>query len=306
MNCPVVSIVIPSYNQGAFLEQTLQSVLRQSYPAIECIVIDGCSTDGSVEVIQKYQEKLAFWVSEKDAGQADAINKGFARATGKYLTWLNSDDILYPHTIAALMEFMKANPQVDFVYGDVDQGFDGGPISTRKGKAMSFSDMVRTMDVPVPQQGSLWKGEVIERIGGLDSRWHVVLDREFFLRIAEHCEMHYLPVTLGFFRQHANAKSVAQQVLWLDELPVLYRDFFARPHLKPDILTLRREALGVMGLQCAVLSLRNGLYRKAFHFVGYALTNDPTFIFRRGTRKMLWRFIIRIWNRRTGYRNSSN
>jgi glycosyltransferase involved in cell wall biosynthesis len=292
-NCPIVSIITPSYNQAAFIERTLQSVLAQRYPAIEYIVIDGGSTDGSIEVIRRYGGRLACWISEKDAGQADAINKGFARATGKYLTWLNADDILYPVAVATLVEFLESNPEVDFVYGDVDQGFDGGTVSTRKGKAMSFADMVRTTELPIPQQGSLWRREVVERIGGLAPRWHVVLDREFFLRVAEHCHIRYLPVTLGFFRQHADAKSVSQQGRWLDELPPMYLEFFARSDLRPEIRALRRETLGVLGLQCAVLSLRNGLYRKALHFVGWALINDPGSIFRRGSRMMLQRYITR-------------
>lgn len=293
MKPAVVSVITPSFNQAAFLEQTLQSVFTQSYPAIECIVIDGGSTDRSVEIIRKYEDRLAFWVSEKDAGQADGINKGFAKATGKYATWLNSDDVLYPHAIATTVRFLEANPGVDFIYGDVEQGYDGGPKYVSRGRPVSFSEMVRTIDVPIPQQGCLWRREAVERLGRLDPRWEVVLDREFFLRTAEHCQIHYLPGILGFFRQHVSAKSVALRARWIEELPALYSEFFARPDLKPEIKALRREAMGTLGLQCAVLSIRNRQFDRALHFLLAAMASDPLLPFHPGCRNMMRRFITR-------------
>jgi glycosyltransferase involved in cell wall biosynthesis len=107
---PLVSVVTPSFNQAAFIEQTLRSVLEQDYPAIEYLVADGASTDGSVEIIQKYADRLAWWVSEKDHGQAEAINKGFTKATGKYIAWVNSDDYYLPGAIRAAVEVLEANP----------------------------------------------------------------------------------------------------------------------------------------------------------------------------------------------------
>ena len=115
---PKVSIITPSFNQARFLEQTMRSVLEQDYPNIEYIVIDGGSSDGSLEIIQKYADRLAYWQSQKDKGQTDAINQGFARANGEILAWLNSDDILYPGAVTAAVKQLLEHPEVGMVYAD--------------------------------------------------------------------------------------------------------------------------------------------------------------------------------------------
>ncbi|HOW91535.1 MAG TPA: glycosyltransferase family 2 protein, partial [Anaerolineaceae bacterium] len=116
---PLVSIVTPSFNQVDYLEETMRSVLEQDYPRVEYIVIDGGSTDGSVEIIRKYADRLAYWVSEKDRGQTDAVNKGYAVAKGSILGWLNSDDTYKPGAISAAVEFLVNHPQFGLVYGDL-------------------------------------------------------------------------------------------------------------------------------------------------------------------------------------------
>ena len=117
---PKVSIITPSFNQGQFLEASIRSVLEQDYPNLEYIVVDGGSKDDSVEVIKKYQDRLAWWVSEKDKGHADALNKGFARATGEILAWLNSDDIYFPGAVTEAVSVLQNQPEVGMVYGDAD------------------------------------------------------------------------------------------------------------------------------------------------------------------------------------------
>jgi glycosyltransferase involved in cell wall biosynthesis len=113
----IVSIIIPSYNQALFLEQCLNSVLDQDYPDIECIVIDGGSTDGSVDIIRRYEERLAYWVSEPDKGQSHAINKGFLQATGEIVAWLNSDDLYFPGAVSSAVKCFQNNSKLVLFYG---------------------------------------------------------------------------------------------------------------------------------------------------------------------------------------------
>src|SRR5262245_51432908 len=115
-NLPKVSIIIPSFNQGQFLEASIRSVLEQNYPNFECIIVDGGSKDESVEIIKKYQDRLAWWVSEKDKGHADALNKGFSHATGEILAWLNSDDIYFPNTVSEAVAVLASQPEIGMVY----------------------------------------------------------------------------------------------------------------------------------------------------------------------------------------------
>ena len=140
---PLVSIVTPSYNQAQYLEQTLRSVLEQDYPRIEYMVIDGASTDGSVEIIRKYEDRLAYWVSEKDSGQAEAINKGFTRASGDIIAWLNSDDYFLPGAVGAAVKAFDENPDVLLVYGDmlaVDER--GRTINQLKYRQLTLDDLL--------------------------------------------------------------------------------------------------------------------------------------------------------------------
>ena len=136
-----VSIITPSYNQALYLEETILSVLAQTYSNIEYIVIDGGSTDGSVEIIQRYAHRIDYWCSEKDAGQADAINKGFQHATGDLICWINSDDILYATFVEERVQQFKQHPDIDMIYGDVEQGVDLNHKKVRYGAKTCYEEI---------------------------------------------------------------------------------------------------------------------------------------------------------------------
>ncbi len=208
MDTPLISIVTPSYNQAAFVEQTLRSVLEQDYPAIEYLVVDGASGDGSVEIIQRYADRLAWWVSEKDRGQADAINKGFSRAQGEIVAWLNSDDLYLPGALRAVAEVFAANPQVGLVYGDV-QSVDGAgqPFNVMTFAPYTLDDLMRFRIISQP--GVFLRRAVLAKTGLLDTSYHYLLDHHLWLRVAQVSGMHYLRQQVAAARFHPQAKNVA-------------------------------------------------------------------------------------------------
>ena len=238
-----VSIITPSFNQAQYLEETIISVLNQTYDNIEYIIIDGGSTDGSASIIKRYDKKISFWISEKDQGQADAINKGFAQATGDYICWINSDDILYPHFVERMMNVFKEKPDIEFVYGDVEQGKDLEHKVLRKGRKVTPRQVIRDIDVPIPQQVTMWRASVIKKIGVLDTRWNVLLDRDFFTRIVLNCKIIYIPECLAFFRNHEQSKSISQEFEWVRELPKYYHDLYNKSDIPEDFMRYKKQTL---------------------------------------------------------------
>lgn len=293
-----MTIVTPSFNQGEYLEETIQSVLAQEYPNLEYIIIDGGSTDNSVDIIKKYESSLAYWTSEPDNGQADAINKGFKRSTGEFLGWINSDDILYPNALKRVVETFNANPTIDLIYGDINQGcHTDEALIILRGQQLTLRDMLRTLQVPIPQQGSLWRRSAMDIIGMLNTRWHVVLDREFFTRLAQHSKILYLPGILGFFRIHNNSKSMTQHHHWLTELPKMYQQFFIQTNLPKNLRDLQRETMGAVFLTCASIAHKSGESGKIVMYLAKAFQTDPLFIFRRFLRLKAAKLLRTLLNR---------
>ncbi|MDD3948863.1 MAG: glycosyltransferase family 2 protein, partial [Anaerolineaceae bacterium] len=189
---PLVSIITPSYNQADYLEQTMLSVLEQDYARIEYWVIDGGSDDGSQEIIQSYADRLAGWVSEKDSGQAHGVNKGFAKATGEIIGWLNSDDLYYPGAIRAAVEAFKQHPQASFVFSDVESIDENGQAF----HLMRYGDwkLPELMSFHIiGQPGVFLRREVLEQAGYLDLSYNYLLDVQLWIRMAAIAEPFYVP-----------------------------------------------------------------------------------------------------------------
>jgi glycosyltransferase involved in cell wall biosynthesis len=205
----LVSIITPSFNQAAYLEQTLRSVLDQDYPRIESIVIDGASTDGSLEIIRKYADRLAYWTSEKDNGQAEAINKGFARAQGEVIAWLNSDDFYLPGTVRAAVGTFERNPEALLVYGNmlaVDE--EGRTINELRYRQLSLEDLLGFQIIGQP--AVFLRRSAFDKAGGLDPAFHFMLDHHLWIRIASQGKILHVPQTWAAARYHPEAKNRAK------------------------------------------------------------------------------------------------
>lgn len=209
----LVSIVTPSYNQAPFLEQTIRSVLEQDYPRIEYMAVDGDSNDGSVKIIKKYAvgrggvtPSIFWWVSEKDKGQGDAINKGFSRAKGEIIAWINSDDYYLPGAISSVVKIFDQNPDVTLIYGDmlaVDQ--NGQTINVLKYKQLSLEDLLCFQIIGQP--AVFMRRDAYEKAGGLDTTFHFMLDHHLWIRMAQQGNILHVPQIWAAARYHPQAKN---------------------------------------------------------------------------------------------------
>ena len=226
MNRPKFSIITPSFNQAKYIESTIRSVLDQPGVDIEYIIMDGGSTDGSVDIIQKYADKLAYWVSEPDDGQTDAINKGFNRASGDIFAWINSDDTYEPGTFEQVAEFFKNNPEIGLVYGEAyfidGQGHRIGVFPA----AQTNLGKLKNGYVHIPQQAAFFRAELWQKVGPLDPDFYFAMDYDLWVRLARVTKIAYLPNKFwANFRLHTSAKTIAaDDRCWPEMLKVHYRD----------------------------------------------------------------------------------
>ena len=219
---PTVSIVTPSFNHAKFLEATIRSVVCQGYPNLDYLIMDGGSTDESVAIIRRYASALSYWVSESDAGQADAINKGWRRAQGEILAYLNSDDLYLPHAIRRVVECFVQHPEVDLVYGSLQVVDEQGRPA---GKSVEVPDVSLSwlLRRPIPQPTMFIRRSVVERIGLFDPSLYYVFDWDFCLRAAvAGIRMARIPgAPLAAFRSWTNQKTAdgferqVQEQLWI-------------------------------------------------------------------------------------------
>ena len=222
----LVSIITPSYNQARFLRRTIDSVINQDYPAIEYIIIDGGSTDGSQAIIKDYADRLTYWESIPDQGQTDAINKGFARATGKYLAWLNSDDVYQPGAIAEAVAFLEDHPEAGMVYGDCDFiDAQDERIGIFPAAQTDYARLRRGY-VHIPQQSSFFRADLWRQVGPLDPSFYFAMDYDLWVRLAKEAPLIYLPGRMwASFRLHGDAKTIAADSrCWPEMLRVHYRE----------------------------------------------------------------------------------
>lgn len=223
-----ISIITPSYNQGDYLEQTIRSVLLQGYPNLEYIIIDGGSTDDSVNIIKKYEKYLSFWVSEPDTGQSHAINKGFLNATGQMMSWLNSDDYYSPDTLHLVNRHLKAGTGIKAIVGHCVTLYDDGrPSRTDKG---NYESLFRLLEFwkgyQMPQSSIFWRREVFDEVGYLDESQHFIMDFDYWVRIARNYMFVNVDNNLSYAHSHKGAKTGDNHKIYHEHLRKYVQQFW--------------------------------------------------------------------------------
>jgi glycosyltransferase involved in cell wall biosynthesis len=224
MPLPSLSIITPSYNQAQYLEETIRSVLDQRYPRLEYIVVDGGSTDHSVEIIRRYESKLAYSVSERDDGQVEAINKGLQKATGAVVAFINSDDTYLPGAFQAVSDFFRRHPECDWLCGDTIVFGEGHETKLVRARVPRTAAQCLSWAYQAPQPGMFWKRDLLR--GGFNPRWHYCFDHELYVRLllaGDRCQ--HLPAPLASYRLHRSSKTVAEASRFdreFDQIALLY------------------------------------------------------------------------------------
>ncbi|HSH94763.1 MAG TPA: glycosyltransferase family 2 protein [Roseimicrobium sp.] len=258
-----LSIITPSFNQDSYLEETLLSVLNQRQDGLEYIVVDGGSRDGSVEILRTYADRLSWWVSEPDAGQADAINKGLARATGDVVAFLNSDDVYLPGALKAVTDFFAAHPEANWVCGGWLMFGEPADMETSVWfpKPPSNAAACLYQHFSAAQPAHFWRRSLFQKHGPFDASYRYCFDHEFYVRLllaGERC--HPLNVPLAAYRIHGSSKTVAEGDRFTHEFDAIRGKYLARTPAAEERAARHEWLLKQSFAQChaAVESARRG------------------------------------------------
>jgi glycosyltransferase involved in cell wall biosynthesis len=272
---PLVSIVTPSYNKGSFIEETILSVKNQTYPHIEHIVVDGGSTDETLDILRKCNDSL-IWISEPDEGQSDAINKGWRMSSGEILAYLNADDTYMPEAVQTAVEYLAENPDVGMVYGDADFTDERGEVTGHyQGGEFDLKKMLCSYN-HVPQPTVFFRREVVDQVGYLDNDLHLAMDLDYWIRISLKFRIEHIAQTLATMRMYPEAKFVAQYYEAVYECLHILKKFFSNPELPKEIRALKRVAYGAVHLRGGIDLYSAGQRGKALKYLMKAVLLHPS------------------------------
>jgi glycosyltransferase involved in cell wall biosynthesis len=226
MDYPRISIVTPSYNQAKFLPETIESILGQCYPNLEYVIIDGGSTDGSVDIIRKYEHHLAYWISERDSGQSEAINKGFKHTTGVIFNWINSDDVLFPGALHRIAEAYMRDPGAAIIFGDHARSDHRACIKRISAVPGASVAIPERWVFPFGQQSTFVTAEFFRRVGGVREDLHCIMDMDLYYRIfAAGGRCIRARGFIGLIREHPACKGNARIAEWDGETTRVFEEY---------------------------------------------------------------------------------
>lgn len=269
---PRISVVTPSYNQGQFIERTIRSVLLQGYPNLEYVIVDGGSDDGTTEVLRRYEPWLSHWVSEKDGGQSQAINKGWRTASGDILAWLNSDDYYALGTLqAAAAAFEQAGPQVGVVFGK-GAFVSGERVVGYAGEEFRLEEILQTLSCAVPQPSAFARASLIRRLNGVAEDLHLAMDWDLWNRAALESELRFFPDLWSYASAWAGQKTRRHPYDCAPEMLRSMQRLLKRKDVPPGIRSIRRSLLAATSVRCA------GDYRRSRRYLKMQLCFLAAFV----------------------------
>ncbi|MFA5267765.1 MAG: glycosyltransferase family 2 protein [Methanoregula sp.] len=271
---PLVSIVTPSFNKGPYIEETIQSVRNQTYPCIEHIVIDGGSTDETLSILEKYSGDIT-WVSERDNGQSDAINKGWRRARGEIIAYLNADDTYPPDAVATAVTYFEEHPDAGMVYGDgILTDETGKFIQAYHAGEFSLRDLVYCRD-NILQPALFLRKAVYDRIGGIDEELHLAMDLDYWIRAGLLFKVAYLPTPLATAKIYGDAKSVALMHKYVSDYEHILEKVFADPHLPPELAAEKNAVYNYVYTKGGLDYIHLGMVRDGLKYLWKAFRMNP-------------------------------
>jgi len=268
---PKLSIITATFNAAEFFEESLRSALLQGYPNLEIIVIDGGSTDGTVDLIHKYEPWIASWVSEPDRGQSHATNKGFERATGVWLGWLNADDTYVPGVLTRLSPYLAHPESVDLIYGDVRYTDEAGNLrDIFQPREFSLAAMAEGGMIHTPSV--FWQRRLNDLAGPVSEEYHVSADNDFWMRVVPHARCQYVPGVMSTFRRHSKSKTVYSELKLIQETGVIFSHYLqTEPYASVVSEQDKRRILGGFAWAAGVMLQRSGQEEEAGRYFHEAM-----------------------------------
>jgi len=271
---PLVSIVTPSFNKGPYIEETIQSIQNQSYTNIEHIVIDGGSTDGTLEILKKYEGRIS-WISEPDHGQSDAINKGWKRAKGEIIAYLNADDTYTPDAVMTAVSYLNEHSDVDLVYGDgILTDENGKFIRTYRAGEFSMRDLIYCRD-NILQPALFFRKAVYDLIGGIDESLNLAMDLDYWIRAGLLFRIAYIPRPLAVAKIYRDAKSVALMHRYVSDYEHILEKVFMDPCLPSDLAREKNAVYNYIYTKGGLDSIHLGMVRDGSGYLWKAFRMNP-------------------------------